>query len=91
MSNIGLEYKVDETLKLRAKEILDASGCTSGLDWFMKIFQEEPEAVAKKIYKSDILRQDIPVLCFQIRGEDDYWTQQLCDELETLYCEEEGK
>lgn len=91
MSKIGLEYEVDETLKQRAKAVLDASGCKSGIDWFMRIFTEDPAEVAKKIYKSDILRQDIPVLCFQIRGDDDSWTQQLCDELETLYCEEEGK
>jgi hypothetical protein len=91
MSNIGLEYPVDETLKLRAKEILDASGCATGLDWFMQIFQEEPEEVAKKLYKGNIDGYDIAALCFEIRGEDDAWTQKLCDELETIYCEEEGK
>lgn len=91
MSNIGLEYEVDETLKARAKEILDASECTTGLDWFMKIFNEEPEEVAKKLYKSGINYYDIAALCFEIRGEDDAWTQKLCDELETIYCEQEGK
>lgn len=91
MSKIGLEYEVDETLKARAKEILDASECTTGLDWFMKIFAEDPAEVAKKLYKSGINYYDITALCFEIRGEDDAWTQELCDELETIQCEEEGK
>uniref|UniRef100_A0AAU8GFP7 Uncharacterized protein n=2 Tax=unclassified Rosemountvirus TaxID=2738372 RepID=A0AAU8GFP7_9CAUD len=91
MSNIGLEYPVDETLKLRAQEVLDASECTCPLDWFMRIFSEEPEEVAKKLYKSNIDGYDIAALCFEIRGEEDTWTQRLCDELETIYCEEECK
>lgn len=91
MSKIGLEYPVDETLKLRAQEVLDASECKCPLDWFMQIFQEEPEEVAKKLYKSGLDYYDIAALCFEIRGEDDAWTQKLCDELETIYCEEEGK
>lgn len=91
MSKIGLEYPVDETLKQRAKEILDASSCTTGLDWFMKIFDEEPVIVAKKLWASGINYYEITALCFEIRGEDDTWTQELCDELETIYCEKEGK
>ncbi|QEG07755.1 hypothetical protein [Salmonella phage SE4] len=61
------------------------------MDWFMRIFQEEPAEVAKKLYKSGINCYDITALCFEIRGEDDAWTQELCDELETIYCEEECK
>lgn len=91
MSNLGLEKKVDKQLAERAKAILDAYGCNSGLDWFMRIFEEDPVEVAKKLYKSGIDVYDITALCFELRGDDDVWTQSLCDELETIYCEEECK
>ena len=91
MSNVGLEYSVDELQRQRARDILDAKGFTTGAEWFMQIFQEEPEVVAKRLYKSGINYYDITALCFELKGDDDPWTQQLCDELETLHCEEECK
>lgn len=83
----GDEYKRRyPTAVKRAQAILEADSDTP-LEKFSRIFEREPEDVAKQIVHDNLMRIDIPVLCFELRGEDDEWTQRLCDELATLVAE----
>lgn len=75
----------ESTVK-RAQSILEADSAPP-IEKFMRIFDREPEDVAKQIVHDNLMRIDIPVLCFELRGEDDEWTQRLCDELATLIAE----
>lgn len=70
----------------RAQAILVADS-RSPFEWFCTIFDREPEVVAGLIVHDPLLREDIVPLCFELRGDNDEWTQKLCDELATLIVE----
>lgn len=70
----------------RAEAILKADSATP-IEQFSRIFDREPIDVANQIVHDKLMRIDIPILCFELRGEDDEWTQELCDELATLIAE----